>query len=88
MRGEVMGKQVGWSIEDVWEYFGELFIKRKDFEEKEKVIKEQLKLLMEAIDADMPSTNYWAKMHKMREILMKHGHEVPFRAVYRHKKGE
>jgi|GEM_PF-4270908 len=83
-----MSKQAMWRIEDVWEYFGELFVKRRDFEEKEGVIKRQLGLVMEVIDENMPNASYWAKMHRMREVLIRFGHEVPFRAIYTHKKGE
>lgn len=56
-----------WSVRDIMDYFGEFI----DEEKAEKLIKE--------IDGH----SYFEKMNKIRDMLVRDGYEVPFRAVYR-----
>lgn len=74
-----------WCIDDVMDYFGELF---DQAEHTQKKVREVFIKGMIQIDESHAYHNYFAKMNKMRDELIKIGKDVPFRAVYHKKKEE
>lgn len=72
-----------WCMKDVMDYFGELF--RQD-EETQKKAREGLELIVKVVESESGHRNYFAKMNRVREILIAKGCDVPFRAVYRRAK--
>ena len=67
-----------WSIDDVIDYFGELF---EEGEENQKKINAYLEKKMNIVESERHD-NYWSRMHRVRELLREDGIDVPFRAVY------
>ena len=72
-----------WNIETVMDYFGELF---SSDDESQAYAMEYLEELALQVEGEMYHKTLFTRMHRLRELLIEAGYEVPFRAVY-HRKG-